>query len=700
MSKADQARANHDDVLHQRINSLRIELKEHNYHYYTLDAPQIPDAEYDRLLRQLEKLEVELGEPVPADSPTQIVGAVPSHTFTAREHGEPLLSLANAFDEQEVEAFVHRIGDALGKDKLSFIIEPKVDGLAVNLSYKNGSLDIAATRGDGTSGEDVTDNIRTISDIPWHLKCENKSPPAMLEVRGEVYMSKAAFAELNERQDAEGASPFANPRNAAAGSLRQLDAKVTAKRGLRFFAYGTGLGGHELAANQSGLLGRLKNFGFAVQGTAMADNVETLLKCYQELLEQRSSMSYEIDGAVYKLNDFALQNRLGAVARSPRWAIAHKFPAEEVATTVRGIIWQVGRTGVITPVADLEPINVGGVIVSRAILHNIQEMTRKDIRENDRVVVRRAGDVIPEVARIFEYENGRGKAPSAPLKCPVCESHVEQSDTEVAIRCSGGLSCSAQLKERLKHFVSRGAMDIDTLGAKLIEMLVDEPEGSNLKICSIDQIYKPNFFDSLEGRKGFGEKKINALKKAVENSKKRSLSKFIFALGIRDVGEVTAIALANRFHCIEKIREASIEELQSIDDVGPEVTKSIKSFFEEKHNITVLESLKRDGVWPKVIESNAVVSDSPFKGKSVVVTGTLESMSRPEAQEKLRLLGAKPTGSVSKNTDLVIAGSGAGSKLDKANQLGVKVIDENTFLNLLGGNKLEEPKESKQGVLL
>jgi DNA ligase (NAD+) len=674
MSKADQAQANRN-ALPQRINSLRIELKEHNYRYYTLDAPLIPDAEYDRLLRQLETLETELGEPVPQDSPTQTIGAIPSHTFTHRKHGEPLLSLANAFDEEEVEAFTRRIGEGLGGERLSFIIEPKIDGLAVNLRYEQGVLTIAATRGDGTSGEDVTDNIRTIADIPWHLKATERLLPDVLEVRGEVYLSKAAFAELNERQDAEGASPFANPRNAAAGSLRQLDAKVTKQRGLHFFAYGVGLGGQELAANQSGLLDRLKNFGFAVQETAMAGDVGALLKRYQLLLEQRSSMPYEIDGAVYKLNDFALQNRLGAVARSPRWAIAHKFPAEEVMTSVHDIIWQVGRTGVITPVADMQPVTVGGVVVSRATLHNIDELKRKQVYAGARVIVRRAGDVIPEVVKAVDVDD-QANFPEPPVHCPVCGASVFRVEGEVAIRCSGGLSCSAQLKERLRHFVSRVAMDIEGMGDKLIARLVDEG-----KLGDIADLYEFDYA-LLSEWQGMGEKKISNLQTAIKQSKQRPLARFLHALGIRHVGTATAAGLAAHFGELGALMQADEEALIAVPDIGPEVAASIRSFFAESHNRGVIQRLLDKGVKP--VASKLKASDHPLAGKTVVLTGSFKAIQRRVAQEQLRALGVKPASSVSKNTDVVIAGEKAGSKLAKARELGIEVVDEAQLLIWLG----------------
>ncbi len=672
--------------LQDEIRQLRSELTEHNYRYYVLDAPTITDAAYDQLLRRLEQLEAELGEAIPADSPTQTIGAPVSHVFESREHLQPLLSLANAFSEEEVRDFDRRLRDIIyrnisGRDDFRYIVEPKIDGLAVNLRYEHGHLSIAATRGDGRVGEDVTDNIRTISDIPWEL--EDADVPALLEVRGEVYMSRASFAALNERQERRGEKLFANPRNAAAGSLRQMDAKVTAKRGLNFFAYGAGEGADSLAASQSSLMQRLKSLGFAVQEFALFHDVDALLEHYQAWQQKRQSLSYEIDGLVYKVDDFALQQQVGVVARSPRWAIAHKFPAEEAVTTVENIVWQVGRTGVITPVAEMRPVKVAGVIVSRATLHNVQELQRKGVRVGDEVIVRRAGDVIPEVVRVVKPEAGqagrRGAAPDIPKLCPVCGSHIEQAEGEVAIRCSGGLSCSAQIKERLKHFVSRGAMDIEGMGDRLIEMLVDEPADSALKLRSVADIYAVDF-NLLADREGFGEKKIENLKLAVERSRQQPLPKFLFALGIRHVGEVTAISLSEAFRSIEAICEADMEALQAVDDVGPEVAASVCEFFREPHNREVLDALKASGVWPGAMEARQVAKAHPLAGKSVVLTGTLESITRSDAQAALRKLGARPVGSVSKKTDVVVAGANAGSKLEKAQALGIRVVDETQLL--------------------
>ncbi|MDX8412118.1 MAG: NAD-dependent DNA ligase LigA [Mariprofundaceae bacterium] len=663
------------------LRSLRAQLRDHNYRYYVLDDPVISDAEYDALLRQLDQAEQASGLPVPEDSPTLLIGAQPSTAFTPRQHGEPMLSLANAFSDDEMLAFDKRIRQALEDRFFSYIAEPKIDGLAVNLCYRDGHLDYAATRGDGVTGEDVSDNVRTIApDIPWHLPGD---APPWFEVRGEVYIRKEDFARLNERQEEQDQKVFANPRNAAAGSLRQLDARITDQRPLRFFAYGVGQGGEELGDTQSELLQRLRDFGFAVQDEQVLPGMDAVLAHFRQALAGRSDLAYEIDGVVYKLNERPLQVLLGAVARSPRWALARKFPAEQEKTVVTHIEWQVGRTGAITPVAEMLPVKVAGVMVSRATLHNVHEMTRKDVRSGDKVVVRRAGDVIPEVVRrLIERDINRGATPEIPSKCPDCGAHVEVDNVEVAIRCSGGLSCPAQLKEGLKHFVSRSAMDIEGMGQKLVELLVDEPEDSQLKLRSISDIYGLDF-DLLNDCEGFGDKKVANLKAAVEASKSRPLPKFLFALGILHVGEATALALSEHFSSMENIQSASFENLQNVEDVGPEVAASVRSFFEETYNQQVLAALKARGVWPEPLVVKKVDAKHFLAGKTIVVTGTLESMSRSEAEAKLRELGAKPTGTVSKKTDLVVAGPGAGSKLDKAKQLDVKVIAENGFLELL-----------------
>ncbi|MDQ6993586.1 MAG: NAD-dependent DNA ligase LigA [Mariprofundus sp.] len=657
-------------ALRQRIEVLRSELCEHNYRYYILDQASISDAQYDTLLQELEVLEAELGEPVPASSPTQTVGAPPSQVFQSRSHGEALLSLANAFSSDDVTAFVQRITDALSMQELSFIVEPKVDGLAINLRYESGKLTVAATRGDGTTGEDVTDNVRTIGDIPWQL-IEPESGatelPDVLEVRGEIYMSRASFGRLNERKDREGAAPFANPRNAAAGALRQLDARVTANRRLQFFAYGVGLGGRKIASSQSELLERLANFGFAVQQTHCVTDVEGLLASYQQLMQQRSSLPYEIDGVVYKLNNFALQERIGAVARSPRWAIAHKFPAQEVVTYVKAIIWQVGRTGVLTPVAEMDPVAVGGVIVSRATLHNMDELTRKQVYVGAKVIVRRAGDVIPEVVRAIDVD-AMAELPELPEQCPVCAASLFRSDGEVAVRCSGGLSCPAQLIERLRHFVSRGAMDIESMGDKFIAQLVEEK-----KLVDIAGLYEFDY-NTLYEWQGMGERRISKMQAALATSKQRPLGRFLYALGIRHVGVTTAASLADQFGSLDALMQSDEEMLLAVPDVGSEVAGAVLSFFAEPHNRDVVERLLAAGIDPEAPKKKA--SNHPLAGKTVVLTGSFSAINRRVAQEQLRALGVRASGSVSKQTDLVIAGEKAGSKLTKARELGIEVADE------------------------
>ncbi len=660
--------------LQHEIEALRREIREHNYRYYILDHPTISDHDYDRLLRHLQQLEAELGEPVPADSPSQQVGAPPSSTFTSVAHGEPLLSLANAFSDAEVEAFARRLTDQLGGATTRWIVEPKIDGLAVNLRYEAGHLTAAATRGDGVHGEDVTDNVRTIADIPWHLDFGTQSPPALLEVRGEIYMSKAAFAALNARQQQAGATPFANPRNAAAGSLRQLDARITRERQLNFFAYGVGLGGHALAESQSALLQRLSELGFAVQQTTLVDDVAGLLHCYRQLQQARAELPYEIDGVVYKLDDFTLQQQVGAVARAPRWAIAHKFPAEEVTTQVEEIVWQVGRTGVITPVAVLQPVAVGGVVVSRATLHNVDELQRKAVYVGARVIVRRAGDVIPEVVQAVDVD-AAAEMPAVPTQCPACGAAVYRLQDEVAIRCSGGLSCAAQLVERLRHFVSRAAMDIDGMGDKLIARLVDEQ-----LVHDAADLYSLDY-SRLTDWPGMGERSCAKLADAVAASKKRPLARFLFALGMRHVGAATAAALATQFGHLDAVMAADEASLLAVPDVGPEVAASVMNFFAEPHNRDVLARLRAAGVEPQVAEQ--LVSGHPLAGKTVVLTGSFQAVARRAAQEQLRKFGVKPASSVSKNSDLVIAGERAGSKLNKARELGIAVADEAQLMRWL-----------------
>ncbi len=661
--------------LSTRIAALRAELKEHNYRYYTLDAPVITDVEYDRLLRELERLEAELGEPPPADSPTQIVGAPPSTVFTSRTHAMPLLSLTNAFSDDEVLAFDKRLRDLLGDTPFSYIAEPKIDGLAINLRYESGHLAVAATRGDGKSGEDVTDNVRTIVDIPWQL--QGGDVPQLLEVRGEVYMGKSAFATLNEAQQAAGEKVFANPRNAAAGSLRQLDAKVTARRTLSFFAYGVGLGGEGLAETQADLLACLHDMGFPIQQIAVLVGTEQLLAHFAEMQAGRSAMPYEIDGVVYKVNELALHGELGEVARSPRWAMAHKFPAEEVESVLWGVDFQVGRTGALTPVARLMPVAVGGVTVSNATLHNMDEIRRKDVRIGDTVIVRRAGDVIPEVARVVvEKRPNEACCIKMPASCPVCGSDIVRHEDEAVARCSGGLFCTAQLKEAIRHFASRRAMDIDGLGDKLVEQLVDAG-----LIAHIDGLYRLKLKD-VSGLERMGEKSAANLMAAIEASKATTLARFIFALGIREVGEATAASLARHFGSLDAVMAADEEALLQVPDVGPVVAQRLLSFFAQAHNLEIINSLIDAGVhWPD--EGNQGGAH-PLAGKTYVLTGTLQEFTRQDAKQGLESLGAKVASSVSaKKTTAVIAGENAGSKLAKAHNLGVPILSEAELAELL-----------------
>lgn len=661
------------DKVEQRIHELRGILRGHNYRYYVLDAPEISDAAYDRLLRELSDLEQQLGAPIPKDSPTQTVGYQPDTAFGSRKHALPMLSLANAFSDEEISNFMRRHKDILADDvEITYIAEPKVDGLAINIYYEFGQIVYAATRGDGMTGEDVTNNIRSVSGIPWSL---TGNVPEQFEVRGEVYMSKASFLALNQRQKEAGDKMFANPRNAAAGSLRQLDASITASRKLSFFAYATGLGGDIFASSQSELLSRLSKQGFATQETALLNDEQAMLNHYQAWQKKRPNLDYDIDGMVFKVNDFKQQQLLGSVARSPRWAIAYKFPAEEVETVVEAINWQVGRTGVITPVANMNPVLVAGVMVSRATLHNIQELARKDVRVGDRVVIRRAGDVIPEVVKSLSIgEQHRAEPASVPKQCPVCDSTVEQEEGEAAIRCTGGLSCPAQLKERIKHFVSRDGFDIEGFGSKLAEALVDKG-----LVKSLAKVFNLKY-STLSTWEGMGEKKISKLKKSIESRKNIALARFIYALGIRHVGQATATSLAQHFKTLDAVQTADETDLLEISDVGKEVAASLMHFFAEEHNQQVLEKMFRYGVQVQADETPEVDSSHPLAGKTVVITGSFSSIKRTQAKILLQQLGAKVASAVSKRTDILIAGEKAGSKLKKAEELGVQVADETQLL--------------------
>jgi DNA ligase (NAD+) len=664
-----------------RIEALRSQINYHNRQYYVYDAPEIPDAEYDRLMRELQSLEQQHPELITPDSPTQRVGEAPLEGFEEVVHRVPMLSLDNAFSEQEMEEFERRIRDRLklgAEAVVHYLAEPKLDGLAVNLRYEEGRLVQGATRGDGSRGEDVTSNVRTIKAIP--LKLDGKEWPEVVEIRGEVFMPRRGFDKLNVRARERGEKSFVNPRNAAAGSLRQLDPRITARRPLSFYAYGFGeISTGEIADAQSTSMSQLKQWGVPV--SPIAQRVEGAAGCfsyYQEMLEQRDGLAYDIDGVVFKVDDLALQERLGYVSRAPRWAIAYKFPAQEEMTRVEAIEFQVGRTGAVTPVARLQPIFVGGVTVSNATLHNMDEVTRKDVRAGDKVVVRRAGDVIPEVVSVVDPKRPKRSKPVAlPAHCPVCGSDIDKPEGEAVARCSGGLFCPAQRREALKHFASRKAMDIEGLGDKLVEQLVDLGLVNNpaeLYSLSLEQ---------LSGLERMAEKSAQNLLDALKKSKQTRLPRFLFALGIREVGEATAQALASHFGSLDAIREADEEQLQETPDVGPVVAAHIVAFFRQEHNREVIKALIEAGIrWPDV----EPVSEErqPLLGKTCVITGTL-SRPRDEIKADLEALGAKVAGSVSKKTDYLIAGEMAGSKLTKAEGLGVQVVDDAGLEALLQG---------------
>jgi len=663
----------------KRVLDLREQLAYHNYLYYVLDQPEIPDAEYDRLLRELQDLEAQHPELVTPDSPTQRVGAAPLKAFDEVRHEVPMLSLANAFDEEEVEAFDRRARERLEVAALVYTAEPKLDGLAVSLLYRDGVLERGATRGDGTTGENVTANLRTLGSVPLRLRGEGW--PAQLEVRGEVVMTRAGFEELNRRQIKRGEKTFVNPRNAAAGSLRQLDSRVTAERPLELYCYGIGLvEGAELPGRHSERLAQLREWGLRV--TSLVQVVEGVAGCldyYRDMQAKRDALPFDIDGVVYKVDDLAQQEALGFVSRAPRWALAHKFPAQEEMTRLLEVEWQVGRTGALTPVARLEPVFVGGVTVTNATLHNQDEIERKDIHLGDTVIVRRAGDVIPEVVGAVASKRPKGaRRPHLPEHCPVCGSEVERPEGEAVARCTGGLYCAAQRRESVKHFASRRAMDIEGLGDKLVDQL--DEKGLIRDLSDLYHLHK----DQLSSLDRMGEKSAENLLEALEKSKGTTLARFIFALGIRQVGEATAQALAAHFGGIEALQDADAEALEAVPDVGPVVAHSIRAFFHEKHNRQVIGKLIAAGVhWPAV--ARAPQGEAPLAGKTVVITGTLAAMTRDQAKERLQALGAKVSGSVSAKTSFVVAGESAGSKLDKAQALGVEVWDEARLLELLEG---------------
>lgn len=666
-----------DKQITETVKQLRESINYHNYRYYVLDDPEIPDAEYDRLLRQLQQLEHQYPDLITPDSPTQRVGAAPLKEFAEVTHAVPMLSLNNAFSDEEVSDFDRRIRDKLEIHEVTYVVEPKLDGLAISLVYEKGVLVRAATRGDGFTGEDVTQNVRTIQSIP--LRLVGNHYPVILEVRGEVIMSKQGFAKLNQAQQQKGEKTFANPRNAAAGSLRQLDPRITASRPLEFYCYGIGqVDGGELADHHSAILDQIKKFGLRVNpDVKRVHGLQGCLDYYHAMQQKRDQLDYDIDGVVYKLDDLAQQEEMGFVSRAPRWAVAHKFPAQEEMTILEAIEVQVGRTGALTPVARLQPVFVGGVTVTNATLHNEDEIARKDIHIGDTVIVRRAGDVIPEVASVVTSRRPpHAKRFHIPTLCPVCGSAVVRLENEAVARCTGGLFCPAQRKEAIKHFAARRAMDIEGLGDKLVEQLVDTG-----KIQDVADLYNLSLSE-LADMERMGDKSAQNLLDALNKSKRTTLPRFLFALGIRQVGESTAKTLAKHYGTLDAVMAANIEDLQNVPDVGPVVASSIASFFQEEHNQRVIKKLQHAGVqWPDI--ERLATGSQPLVGKTLVLTGTLHTMTRDEAKAKLEALGAKVSGSVSKKTDFVIVGDDPGSKATKAAELGVTMLDEAVFLKKL-----------------
>jgi DNA ligase (NAD+) len=656
---------------------LRREIEHHNYRYYILDDPEIPDSEWDRLLQELQGLEQRYPELVTPDSPTQRVGATPTDEFAEVRHRIPMLSLDNAFSEDDLRSFDRRVRERLGVESdIDYSAEPKLDGLAISLTYERGVLVRAATRGDGTTGEDVTANVRTIRSVPLHLR---GTAPALFEARGEVFMPVAGFERLNAEAAKKGEKVFANPRNAAAGSLRQLDPRITAHRPLDIFFYAVGaVEGLDLPSSHGATLELLKDFGLRVSPEIRrVRGAEGCLAYYADIGRRRASLEYQIDGVVYKVDSITAQRQLGFVSRAPRWAIAHKFPAEEALTVLREVEFQVGRTGALTPVARLEPVFVGGVTVSNATLHNMDEVARKGVRIGDTVVVRRAGDVIPEVARVVPERRPKDSRDIVlPTRCPVCSSTVERDAEAAVARCTGGYRCSAQRKERLRHFASRRALDIEGVGEKLVDQLVEAG-----LVESPADLYTLSL-ETLSGLERMGPKSAENVIAALERSKSTTLARFLFALGIRDVGEATAAALAAHFGDLEALAQADVATVQQVPDIGPVIAAHVVEFFVDESNRRVIDRLRQAGVsWPSVIKAEN--SPQPLAGMTFVLTGTLESMQREEAEDALRALGAKASGSVSKKTSYVVAGRDAGSKLRKAEELGVPVLDEDALKRIL-----------------
>jgi len=671
----------HPDVSNpaDKIAKLSQALHDHSYRYHVLDEPTISDAEYDGLFRELQELEAAHPDLISEDSPTLRVGAPPLDGFETVEHAVPMLSLGNAFSQEELQDFDRRVRERLEREDqpVAYFAEPKLDGLAISLRYENGVFVQGATRGDGQRGENVTDNLRTIDMIPLRLRCEN--PPAVFEARGEVFMAHAAFDALNKTMIDAGKSPFVNPRNAAAGSLRQLDSRKTAERQLSINLYGLGeVVGMDLPESQSGALSLLKEWGFPVNAEiAACEGIDACFDFYKAIGAQRDKLGYDIDGVVFKVDAIAEQRELGFVSRAPRWAIAQKFPAEEMLTLLEDVEFQVGRTGALTPVARLKPVFVGGVTVSNATLHNMDEIARKDVRIGDTVVVRRAGDVIPEVARVVLEKRPDNTSPIAlPTECPICASPVIDSDAEVKARCSGGLLCAAQRREGIKHFASRRAMDIDGLGDKLVEQLADEG-----LIESIADLYTLSV-EQIQTMPRMGEKSATNLVNAIAKSKQTTLAKFVFALGIRDVGESGAALLADKFGSIDALKDADEDALTSINDIGPKAAASVMGFFANEDNLAIVQRLLDSGIEFPVSETVEISTE--LEGNTYVLTGTLSTYSRDQAKAKLLKLGAKVSGSVSKKTTAVFAGESPGSKVTKAEALGVQVMSEEELIAIIG----------------
>ncbi len=663
----------------EEVRSLREQLDAWNHEYYVLDEPSVPDALYDRTYARLVALECEHPELITPDSPTQRVGGAPLEQFSQVAHELPMLSLDNAFSADDMVDFERRLLDRLGDDDrvMEYACEPKLDGIAVSLLYRDGLLERGATRGDGTTGEDITHNVRTIGSVPLRLRGEGIPP--VLEVRGEVYMPREGFEALNERARAAGDKLFVNPRNAAAGSLRQLDPRLTAQRPLEMCCYSVGLySGAELPSTHAQVLEQLSAWGLRInREMAVVQGIEACDAYYEQLATRRDALPYDIDGIVFKVNDLELQRQLGFVSRAPRWAIARKFPAQEETTVLLDVQFQVGRTGALTPVARLEPVFVGGVTVSNATLHNSDEIERLDLRVGDTVIVRRAGDVIPQVVAVVAAKRPKGaREVTFPQECPVCQSPLEREEGEAVIRCTGGLICAAQQKAAIKHFASRRAMDIEGLGDKLVEQLVDEG-----LVSSVADLYRLDR-DTLVALERMGEKSADNLLASIDRSRDVSLARFLFALGIREVGESTARNLANHFGTFDALSAASEEALLAVDDVGPVVADHLRQFFDSKASMAVVSELLGEG---GIVPVSPVVSASeqPLAGQTWVVTGKLEAFSRDDAKAHLQSLGAKVAGSVSARTTCLVAGPGAGSKLSKAQELGVEVIDEAALLERL-----------------